>query len=96
MPNPYLERVSEGSESVDSQQTTGYLFRSFVLIVSQPVDAVEKVSFVDLVLLCYRKTDSCRIVLWAKRVRQAHRKHALRHISRAWQKSQGMPIVTFH
>ena len=47
-----------------------------------------------LVLLCYKQTFWCRIVLWAKRLRQAHRNSALRHISRAWPKPQGMPIVT--
>ena len=46
-----------------------------------------------IVLLCYKRTISCRIVLWAKRLRQAHRNCALRHISRAWPKPQGMPIV---
>ena len=49
----------------------------------------------ELVLLCYKLTISCRIVLWAKRLRQAHKNYALRHISRAWRKPQGMPIVTF-
>jgi putative ABC transport system permease protein len=51
-------------------------------------------SLLLLVLLCYKRTISCRIVLWAKRLRQAHRNCALRHISRAWPKPQGMPIVT--
>jgi transposase InsO family protein len=49
---------------------------------------------VYLVLLCYKATILCRIVLWAKRLCQAHRNCALRHISRAWPKPQGMPIVT--
>jgi site-specific DNA recombinase len=36
----------------------------------------------------------CRIVSWAKKLCQAHRNSALRHISRAWLKPQGMLIVT--
>src|SRR3989442_10577772 len=47
-----------------------------------------------LVLLCYKRTIWCRIVSWAKTPRQAHRNSALRHISRAWRKPQGMPIAT--
>src|SRR2546430_1105722 len=48
-----------------------------------------------LVLLCYKTTIWCRIVLWAKTSRQAHRSDALRHISRAWLKPQGMLTGTF-
>lgn len=48
-----------------------------------------------LVLLCYKRTIWCRIVLWAKTSRQAHRSDALRHISRAWLKPQGMLTGTF-
>ena len=48
----------------------------------------------ELVLLCYKRTISCRIVLWAKRLRQAHRNCALLHISRAWPKPRGMLIGT--
>ena len=58
------------------------------------LDVVRSVLGASLVLLCYKITISCRIVLWAKRLRQAHRNSALRHISRAWRKPQGMPIVT--
>jgi Tol biopolymer transport system component len=56
--------------------------------------ATNQFAEVFLILLCYKITISCRIVLWAKRLRQAHRNCALRHISRAWPKPQGMPTVT--
>jgi hypothetical protein len=49
----------------------------------------------SLVLLCYKQTFSCRIVSWAKKLGQAHSRNALRHISRAWQKPQDMPIAVF-
>jgi putative transposase len=42
--------------------------------------ALDNVFIERLVLLCYKRTISCRIVLWAKRLRQAHRNNALRHI----------------
>jgi ABC-type antimicrobial peptide transport system permease subunit len=53
------------------------------------------IAVAGLVLLCYKRTIWCRIVLWVKGLRQAHRNSALRHISRAWPKPQDMPIVTF-
>ena len=56
--------------------------------------AARKLTGKVLVLLCYKRTISCRIVLWAKRLRQAHRNSALRHILRAWPRPQGMAIVT--
>ncbi len=48
-----------------------------------------------IVLLCYKQTIGCKIVLWAKEPRQAHNRNALRHIWKAWRKPQGMPIVLF-
>jgi len=53
------------------------------------------ISYKLLVLPCYKRTIWCRIVLWAKTSRQAHRSDALRHISRAWLKPQGMLTGTF-
>src|SRR5258708_20002286 len=45
-----------------------------------------------LVLLCYKETIWCRIVLWVfTLLRQAHSRSALRHTSRAWDKPQGTP-----
>ena len=47
-----------------------------------------------LVLLCYKKTNWCRIVLWVHASpRQAHNRNALRHIWKTWRKPQDMPIV---
>ena len=48
-----------------------------------------------LILLCYKGTISCRIVLWARKLRQARKNGALRHISRAWPKPQGMLTESF-
>jgi hypothetical protein len=43
-----------------------------------------------LVLLCYKRTSWCRIVLWPSLPRQAHKRNALRHIWMAWRRPQGM------
>ncbi len=49
---------------------------------------------IALVLLCYKQTFSCRIVLWDHAsLRQAHNRFALRHILRAWPKPQGTPTA---
>jgi tetratricopeptide (TPR) repeat protein len=49
-----------------------------------------------LVLLCYKRTFSCRIVLWVQSVpRQAHKRNALRHLWRAWRKPQGTLIERY-
>src|SRR4051794_20404411 len=45
-----------------------------------------------LVLLCYKGTNSYRIVLWVDTPRQAHRRNALRHIWMAWRKPRGTLI----
>jgi hypothetical protein len=53
-------------------------------------------STVQLVLLCYKETRCCRIVLWVHACRrQAHNRSALRHTWKAWRKPQGMQIVLF-
>ena len=35
---------------------------------------------IRLILLCYKKTTSCKIILWANTPRQAGRRSALRHM----------------
>ena len=50
-----------------------------------------------LVLLCYKVTIWCRIVLWDPACRrQAHSRNALRHTWKAWRKPQGTQIELFH
>jgi len=49
-----------------------------------------------LVLLCYKPTNSYRIVLWVNTPRQAHRRSASRHIWMAWRKLRGTPIGQCH
>lgn len=48
-----------------------------------------------LVLLCYKRTIRCRIVLWERAPRQAHKENALRPTWMAWRRPQGMPIGIF-
>jgi hypothetical protein len=48
-----------------------------------------------LVLLCYKRTISCRIVFCEQETAKPAGTTFLRHILRAWRKPQGMPIGTF-